>query len=556
MLAKLYIKNVALIDELKLDFNSGFNVLTGETGAGKSIIIDSIELILGGRADKDLIKSTADFACVEAEIQNAGSADALLEKYGIPVENVLALYRELNASGKNSSKINGKTVSASVMREIAAKLINIYGQNSNQMLFSEEKHLEMLDSFFADELAEKKEDMRASYSEFSKLKAEAEALRINEAEKQRMLDMLDFQINEISSAALKAGEEEELVQAKRLMMNSEKIAKCLNSAKNELYDGETNAKQSLYAAMQALNELAAVDDRFSAIESSVSEAYYSVEDAAYELGAAEIPEFSERELEKIDDRLAVIKNLKRKYGANIGEILEFLQDAEDKRKKLENSEQLSKQALEKAEKARKVMESSAQALSEKRKELSHEFASLIEAELKQLGMGAAEFETRFEPKEIAENGCDAAAFYITVNRGEPLKPLSKVASGGEASRIMLALKTITAGKENIGTLIFDEVDTGISGKTAHIVAEKIAKIAHERQVICVTHLPHIAAVGDTNFLIEKFVKDGRTHTTVKEIKGEDITREIARLSGGIESKAAMMHAEELLENARELRKKC
>lgn len=562
MLAELYIKNIALIDELRISFHKGFNVLTGETGAGKSIIVDSIALILGGRADKELIKSSCASAYVEAVVADETHMfDAVLEKYGIPVEETLIFARELSVAGKSAARVNGRTVPVSVLKDIAFQAIQIYGQNEHQNLMNEERHIEILDSCFADELEADKLALSASYNAYKALQEEASALQLDEAQRSRMMDMLDFQIQEISAAELKEGEEENLIADKTRMLNAEKIAVNLETAKETLSHSSTSAMEALAKCQKALSELSRMDERFQKIENSVNDAYYTLEDASYELSAAETVEFNEFELNRIEDRLAQLKSLKRKYGATVEDVLAFLQEAVQKREALIHSEEAAAAMAEALSKAKNSLEKQAKALSQLRKKLAKKFEAEMVAQLCDLGMGAAQFEVRFTEKDhITEEGMDHISFWITVNRGEPLKPLAKVVSGGEASRIMLALKTITAAKENIGTLIFDEVDTGISGKTAHIVAEKIARIAHNHQVICVTHLPHIAAVGDANYLIEKYTENERTYTSVHLLSGETIAWEIARLSGGLESEKALQYAEELLENARKMKaqllKKC
>lgn len=556
MIQELTIQNIALISELSLSFEKGFNVLTGETGAGKSILVDSMNLILGSRGDRELIQHGKEKAYVEAQISDYEKKDVLaeLDSYGIEAGESLILSRELSVSGKNVCRINGRLVSLNVLREIAGRLIHLYGQNQQQDLFAEKYHLRILDQYGGESITAAKETLGNVFRDYSAVRKRLDSLRQNAAEKERRLDMLRFQIDEISKADLKIGEEESLEQEKRRMLNSEKIASALELSK-ELLNGNESILEKLKETIHAMEGIGDMDERYAKVLQSVNDAYYSLEDSFYEISdCAESVAFEPARLEEIEDRLALIAGLRRKYGSSVEEILSFQDAAQEELEELEGSDSriagLEKQACD----LRAATERAAGSLTDLRKKTAKILEKAIVEQLRELGMKYAQFSIRFEEKEIAAEGADMVEFYITVNQGEPLKPLAKVASGGEASRIMLAIKNITAMREDISTMIFDEVDTGISGNMAQVVAQKIGRIAKERQVICVTHLAQIAAMADIHYYIEKQVSGGHTKTVVQRIEGENIPREIARLAGGIESELSLAHAKELLLKAKEYKR--
>jgi len=556
MIQELFIQNIALIDQLNISFIDGLNILTGETGAGKSIIVDSVSLILGSRADNELIKTGQSSAYVEALIVfDPGTFQTELENLGIDAaDGQIVLSRELNITGKSTCRINGRPVTLSVLREVSKKLINLHGQNEHQVLLDASSHLELLDLYAIEEIKELKEGVRQSYKNYCKLESESRAFQVDEAEKQRTIDMLSFQIHEIESANLKSGEEETLKNERTLMLNAEKIAENLNLAKQYLFSGTPDAQDLISKAARSFHEISLMDERLAKLEQSSNEVYYILEDIVEELRKiSEEIVFDEKRLEMIEDRLALISALRRKYGTSVEQILEYCSQAENKLDQITHSEEQAARYSELLEKAKNDLNLKCTLLTQKRKSCAARLEQLVVSQLKDLGMEHAIFEIRFDPISPGSSGADEVQFLLTVNKGEPLKPLAKVASGGEASRIMLALKSITAAKENVQTLIFDEIDTGISGKMAHVVAKKMALISKSRQVICVTHLPQIAAMGDLNYYIEKNIVQEKTQTIVKRLNPAQKVGEVARLSGGTASEAAIRHAEELIENANKVK---
>ncbi len=557
MILELYIKNIAIIGELRVNFGAGFNVLSGETGAGKSIIVDSVNLILGSRGDRELIKYGEKSAYVEALISLEHQGDALLallREYGIEPEGQLILSRELSASGKNICRIDGRLVSLAVLREIASHLVNIYGQNQQQQLLDDKSHLALIDAFAAEPLLGLRQAVAEAYAKFAKTRKMVEELKKNAAEKERALDFLQYQIAEIQRAALKPGEEEELLLEKARIQNAEKIALNLSEAKEAL-SGAEGAVPRLYAAVHALLGIAKLDVRYEKLAGTLNDTYYSVEEASYDLSSlCEDVLFDEDRLEEVEDRLAVISALKRKYGGSCAEVLEFLVNAQQQLEQLEHSEVRLEELEAQLKKQESELDALCSRLTQQRKSCAEKLTEQISKELEDLGMPGAKIQCEFREKGYSENGRDEVSLLASLNPGQPLRHLSKVASGGEISRIMLAIKSIAAKKEEIETMIFDEIDTGISGRTAQMVAQKIARIAACRQVICVTHLAQIAAMGDKNFFIEKIEKEGNTCTALRQLEGEEIAFEIARLSGGMHSEAAVAHGRELLQNAANIKK--
>ncbi len=557
MILELYIKNIAIIGELRVRFGDGFNVLSGETGAGKSIIVDSMNLILGSRGDRELIKFGEQSAYVEAQFSCEPNHQELMEamqEYGIEPEEELIISRELSASGKNICRIGGRLVSLSVLREIASHLVNIYGQNQQQQLLDDKSHLALIDAFADEEAAQLREQVAAAFAQYAQTRAKLSSLQKDAAEKARMLDLLNYQIDEIERASLKNGEEEELSAEKTKMLHAEKIAQNLNEAKDAL-SGAEGAVSQLYAAIHALQAIASLDERYEKLAAGLNDAYYAVEEASYDIGAlAEDVLFDEGRLAVLEERLAAISSLKRKYGGSIEEILAFLENAQQDYEELEHSEIRMAELEKQLESEESTLALLSDRLTAQRKASGEKLAAQIARELGDLGMNGAQIACDFRKKDYSANGCDEVSLMVSLNPGQPLRHLSKVASGGEVSRIMLAIKSIVAQREAIGTMIFDEIDTGISGRMAQMVAQKIAKISSARQVICVTHLAQLAAMGDRNFFIEKVQQGGQTYTTLRQLQGDEVAEEIARLSGGIHSEAAIAHGRELLANAKKIKK--
>jgi len=550
MLRELTIKNIALIDDLTVSFERGMNVLTGETGAGKSIVVDSVSLILGGRGDRELIRAGCDRAYVEAVIEEAQAAFPVLEELGIECEEQLILTRELGE--KNICRVNGRAQSLAALRQITASLVNLHGQNQLAEVFDEKNHLTLLDAF-AGECAEKAAaNVRESYAAYAAQKKALEELTIGEAERARMIDLYAFQCDEIDRVAPKEGEEEELVREKHAMLNAEKIAQSLNLAYENLSDG---ALGSAARARRALEEISAYDADYAKLAASIADAYYTLEDASYELGEKKNRVvYDEAELNRIEDRLAQLSSLNRKYGGTIANVLAYYDEIAQKLAVLQHSDESRAKLTNALNQTQKTLEAACEALSRERKSAAKEFEKRVTEQLADLGMSEARFLTEFSKKALAKDGYDQVRFLISVNRGEPERALAKVVSGGEAARIMLALKTISAERDGIGTVIFDEIDAGIGGRMANVVAKKLARIAGVRQVICVSHLSQIAAWADANFLIEKHVEDDRTKTFIHRLDEARILAELARLSGGLETDSALAHAKEMRETAWSYRK--
>ena len=555
MISELSIKNIALISSLRIELSEGFNVLSGETGAGKSIIVDSVNLILGSRADRDLIRAGEESARVEALVTFKDmDISHTLAGYGIEDNgNEMIVSRELSSSGKNVCRINGQLVSLSVLRDIMSMYVDICGQNDNIGLLDESYHLRLIDEFGHEEIDPLREEVRKAFVVYADTKKRIEDLKKEEKDKARLLDIYTYQIEEIERYELEPGEDEELESERDIMLNAEKIATHLYSAK-ESVSGDGGAKESLYDAMHEMSRISSYNEKYAEIEKILSDAYYQIDELSYDLDhEASSVRYDSRRLQVIEDRLHDINMLKKKYGSTIQEILDFCSELKDKTEGLENSEEELKNLEKKLKVLTNELEGRSKALSDRRRATADAFEKQLLAELKDLGMKDAVLEMNFEKTEYTENGYDDFSFMISVNKGTPPRKLSKIASGGELSRIMLGIKNIVAETENIDTMIFDEIDTGISGKMALIVAEKIANISKMRQVICVTHLPQIAAMGDRNFYIEKKEVDGFTTTSLREIEGEDLVTEIARLSGGLQSETSHEHAEELLKNAEQVK---
>ncbi len=557
MLSRLKIKNIALIDELEISLGAGLGVLSGETGAGKSIIVDSVNLALGERADRELIRSGQDRAVVEAWFEDVPKevlqilADQEIETDG----STVVLSRELSASGKNVCRINGSLVTLAVLKQTSDLLVDIHGQHEHQSLLNEKNHIGMLDSF-GEGIEQAKQKTQQLYREFRAVKKRLLSISGNEGDRERRIDMLRFQIDEIQKAAVRAGEEEELKQRKTLLNAAERIAEALSGAYGYLYDDDANALAMLKDAGLKLQGIEDVDNKFAELSTKADEAYYIVEEIASSI-SAEISEnyFDAGELEDIEQRLSLISSLSRKYGdaaVDGGYIKKAEQELED----LIGSEELIAELSAELEKKKDLLYGQSCALSELRRKAADEFSDKMQQQLCELGMTGAVFKVNMLdilPKEecaFTANGIDSVEFYISANRGEPAKPLRRVASGGEVSRIMLALKNIAANEGGIPTMIFDEIDTGISGRMAEVVARKLRNIAQRRQVICVTHLPQIASMADKHFRISKSSNERSTTTDVEELTENGRVGEIARLAGG-ESSVSFMHAREMIQKAQE-----
>ena len=547
MLSLLHIENIAVIECADISFDRGFNVLTGETGAGKSIVIDAISAILGERAYRDMIRTGTERASVRAVFTEVPEFPWFAEN-GVEYDPETVISREIHLDGKNICRVNGTLVNVSCLHKLGIQLINIHGQHDSAALFDEENHLAFLDAF-ADN-----GELRASYGEryeaVAKLRREISALTMDEGEKLRRMENLKYQIAEIEKAELEPGEDDRLEERRKVLQNAEKLSNGMETAVECLYGGEDSdgASGLLAQAEYALARLSRFSDSFAALHDRVSDLMYQVQDAAEEVrDARDSLSYSAEELEQIESRLDVIHKLRRKYGTTCEDILEYLDKAKKELDEIEFADDKLERLKRNLKKAEKEAWDAALALRENRKQTAENMSQRILSELSQLDMPRVQFACRFTETELTANGADAVAFYMSANAGEALKPLSRVASGGELARIMLAMKNVLAEKDQVATLIFDEVDTGVSGRAAQKVAEKLRSVAVHKQVLCVTHLPQLAALANTHLLIAKSERDGRTYTSVTPLNLEGRKRELARIIGGANiTETTLKSAEEML----------
>ena len=551
MLRLLHIENIAVIEQADILFEDGFNVMTGETGAGKSIVIDAISAILGERAYRDMIRTGMNKASVRAVFDRVPKLDWFSEN-DIPYEDEITVQREIFLDGKNLCKVNGLPVSVSVLKKLGLQLINIHGQHDSAALFDENYHLSFLDDYACNE--QLLEEYGEKYRAMQSLKHEIEHLSMDEGEKLRRMETLKYQIDEISRAELTIGEDEALESKRKLAQNAEKLADGLQDAALGL-DGDDDtegAAAMLAQAERALSKIARFDESLSQIHDLVADLMYQAQDAAEQVKDKIYSlSYSADELERIEERLDTIHRLRRKYGATCEDILAYLERAKKELDEIEFADERMEQLQRKLQKAEQEACAMAQRLREARKQASVTLTERVLKELSDLDMKKVQFACQFTETELSQNGADAVAFYMSANLGEALKPLNKVASGGELARIMLAMKNALAERDHVPTLIFDEVDTGVSGRAAQHVAEKLRAVSKNKQVLCVTHLPQLAALADTHFLIEKSEHDGRTFTAVTPLDFEGRKRELARIIGGssitettLQSAAEMLAAQD------------
>ena len=532
MLSTLHIENIAVIEAVDIDFAPGFNVLTGETGAGKSIVIDAISAILGERTYRDVIRTGAQKACVSAVFSGVPEL-AWFEENHVPWEPELLVQRELTADGRNVCRVNGQPVSVSLLRRLGTQLINIHGQHDSQLLFDEENHLRYLDLFARNDA--ELEAYRGAYEALLQVRREIERLSLDEGEKLRRTEMLRHQIDEIDRAALKIGEDEALEARRKLLQNAEKFSQSLQSALRCLYGDEDadGAAGQIDGAEYVLRRIAGLDPRIERLHAGVSELGVAAQELCQELLALkEETTFSPEELDELEGRLDVIHRLRRKYGATCGDILAFRDRA---RRELEEIQFSDDRLLELRTEEKKLEEwtgNAALVLRESRQAAAAGLRERILSELSQLDMPRIRFECRFTEIPFSADGADQVSFLMSANAGEALRPMSKVASGGELARIMLALKNVLAERDSVATLIFDEVDAGVSGRAAQKVAQKLVSVSSGKQVLCVTHLPQIAAQADRHLLISKSERGGRTYTDVTALDRAGRIDELARIIGG------------------------
>lgn len=547
MLSLLHIENIAVIEQADISFDKGFNVLTGETGAGKSIVIDAISAILGQRAYRDMIRTGTSKASVRAVFTKVPNFP-WFEENGVEYDGETVIQRDIFLDGKNVCRVNGTLVTVAILHKLGIQLINIHGQHDSASLFDEENHLRFLDAF-ADNgglLA----DYREKFAAVSELRCQIDRMTMDEGEKLRRMETLKYQIAEIEKADLKSGEDEVLEQRRKLLQNSEKLSQGLEEASEALLGGDDSdgAAALLAQAAYALSRIARYSDDYTGFQERLTDLKYQVQDIADEVrDSLDELSYSADELETIEARLDIIHRLRRKYGADCDEILAYLDKAQNELDEIEFADDRVEQLKKKLAKQEKQAWDAALALRKNRQEQGAVMAEKILSELSQLDMPRVQFQCRFRETELTSEGADAVAFYLSANAGEDLKPLSKVASGGELARIMLSMKNVLAEKDAVDTLIFDEVDTGVSGRAAQRIAEKLKSLAKHKQVLCVTHLPQLAALADTHMLIAKSEHDGRTYTTVTPLDRKGRAMELARIIGGAHiTETTLKSAEEML----------
>ena len=537
MITNLHIKNIGIIDEIEIDLGKGLNVLTGETGAGKSLIIGSLNIISGGRFSKDMIRKGETNSFVEICLYEPEHVQS--------IEGTIIVSREINVNGKNMCKINGRMVTVNELREFMRNIIEIHGQNDNQNLLDSKEHLKYLDNYIGADVSKLKEEYKTKYVRYMEIKKELKENYGDEKERQRKLDLLKYQYEEIEEASLNDGEEEELNNKQKIIINAEKIAKTLQEI--DLAIGE-NAIDIISNSIRNLEKIENFDNKYQETANNLKSAYYELQEVSRDItNYKDEVDFDEEEQKEIEERLDLIFSLKRKYGNSIKEILQYKEDVEREIYRIENLEEYTNNLKKEQKEVKSKLDEIASKIHEKRKENAIELSSKINKNLQELEMKNAKvnIHTDYIEEEYYENGKDKVIFFIRTNIGEDEKELSKIASGGEMSRIMLAIKTVLASTDNTSCLVFDEIDTGISGKAANAVAEKLSKIAEKHQVLCISHLPNIAAVADYHYFISKSIVNDRTSTSIRQLNEEEKIHEIARISSGEINEISIKYAEKL-----------
>lgn len=549
MLKTLYIENIAVIEKTSIDFNSGLNVLTGETGAGKSIIIDAINAIMGQRTSKNIIRTGEQSAFVSAQFDDINST--VRQKLGelgfSDDDGELILQRTLSANGKSACKINGRPATASMLRELSLDLINIHGQHESYELFSPETHIDYIDSFAKDEalLA----DYKQKYGEYKILKKKLNEAHTDESERLREIDLLTFQANELSQADVQVGEEDALDAERNSLMNFEKIYALLNKAKMLLDGDDSNGgTEAVDLASSAMQSAAELDDSYEELSSNLTDIYYTLRDASESIGDfIESLDGDPERLEEIEERLDLLNRLSRKYNCPCDELPEYAEQIQTRLDELLSYDKNRDELEEACRKAEQLTLDAAEKLSACRKKASEVFAKRVKTEMRFLNMPNVELVPEFEQTELSPKGIDRVELLISANPGETPRPVARIASGGELSRMMLAIKTVLAAADTVDTLIFDEVDTGISGSAAEKVGLKLKEVSESRQVLCVTHQAQIAALADSHYLIQKQIENGRTYTNVALLDRNGRKNELARIIGGVNiTEAALSHADSML----------
>ncbi len=537
MITTLHIKNIGIIEDITIDLGQGLNVLTGETGAGKTLIIDSLQIISGGRFSKEMIRkgetqSFVELCMYEPENENA-------------IDGNIIVSREINVNGKNMCKINGRMVTVNELKEFMRRFIEIHGQNDNQNLLDAKMHLNYLDGFIGEKISNPKQKYENLYTEYCDIKQELKNNFGDEKEKQRKLDLLQYQIKEIEQVNLKIGEEEELEEKRKIILNSEKITENLQEADSLISE---NAIDNISMSIRALEKIENIDTQYEKLSSELKNIYYELQEVARDVNNCKSDmEFDEEERDFIEERLDLIYSLKRKYGNTIEDILKYKDDIKEEVEHIENLEEYNNKLKKKQNDIEEQMTVLANQMHETRKQNAKILSEKINQELEELEMKNAKINVKINylENEYLRTGKDIVTFYITTNKGEEEKELSKIASGGEMSRTMLAIKKVLADTDKMPVLVFDEIDTGISGKAANSVASKLKRIAKNHQVMCISHLPNIAAMADYNYFISKDIYQDRTKTQVKLLQENEVIEEIARMSSGEINDISLKYANEL-----------
>ena len=558
MLQNLHVKNLALINETEVDFKEGLNILSGETGAGKSIIIGSINLALGEKVQKEMLRENADYALVELifSVTDPRQKELLKELDVIPENDQIILSRKI-VNGRGVAKVNSESVPVSKMKAIASVLIDIHGQHEHQSLLSKRKHLEILDDYAKEELADWKQKVRTSYQEYRRIEEELAHADVNEEERLRELSFLEYEVREIEEAGLEIGEDETLEANYRKFSNGKKIMEAVNGAYLLTGSQDDSASELIGRAVRELGAGAAYDEQVKSLEEQLLQIDSLVNDFNREIAEyIDETEFDDETFYQMEKRLDEINHLKSKYGNSIASVLEAAEEKRERMAKLADYDAYLSRLKKQLECAREELDGYCEQVSKIRKKYAVTLTAAVTEALKDLNFLDVRFEMHFErTPDYTANGTDDAEFLISTNPGEPVKPLGKVASGGELSRIMLAIKTVLADNDAIETLIFDEIDSGISGRTAQMVSEKMNVLGRNHQIICITHLPQIAAMADAHYLIEKSVENQTTVSRIRELSGEESIEELARMLGGVEiTDKVRESAKEMKELARQKKK--
>lgn len=561
MLQSLFIKNIALIDRAEIQFESGLNVLSGETGSGKSVILDSINFVLGSKADKNMIRYGESEASVKAEfiVDTDSLAAKAMEELDIECDGQIIIVRKYNSDGKGSIKINGNSVTASMLKSVTAHLVDVHGQSEHFFLLNETNQLKVVDELCGKDIIDIKFQLAELLSQKREIKTEISSLGGNEQERARKLDLLAYQINEIETSEIKVGEYDQLKARQHLINNVEKVLNALNAVKS-IFSEDGGCSDLIAMAQRHVSYISDVGEEyekiFTRLENLNAEATdigETVSDLADELS------FDSNEAQSIEERLTLLKNLRKKYGSDESEILEFLADAKAEFEKLSDCEETLLRCNKKLKETDDKIFALCKKMTDIRRNCSEKFCKSVEEQLKSLNIPNASFSVQFAEYNLSsanlnsENGSDQVSFMFSANKGEPLKPLNKVISGGEMSRFMLAIKTQLKGINGISTYIFDEIDAGISGFTARTVAEKFIEISKNTQILAVSHLPQVCAASDAQYLIYKTEEAGKTVTKVKKLSDSEKVDELVRLTGGSVSDAAISHAKELIYQFKKLK---